>query len=216
VSANPSVGSQWVGTLAGTNAGTVSNVFASGQIDGGAVTGVVAGGLVGANGSPGLGPGAITLSGADVALGSAGINVSLGGLVGSNSPGSTITASYATGNVTSTAGADQNGAGFAGGLAGQNFGSIADSAAWGNVSVGVNGTGGGLVGFNSGVIENAFALGNVSGAPGTGGVNSPGASTTLGGLAGVNQGTDHRFIRSRDRRQSRCHQSQGRRAGRRQ
>ena len=76
----------------------------------------------------------------------------------------------------------------AGGLAGQNFGSIADSAAWGNVSVGANGTGGGLVGFNSGVIENAFALGSVSGAPGSGGVNSPGASTTLGGLAGVNQG----------------------------
>jgi len=133
-----------------------------------------------------------------VSLGSAAIDVSIDGLVGSHSPGSVIRASYATGNVVTTASLAPNGIGCAasnscqtvsaGGLAGQNFGSIADSTAWGNVSVGANGTGGGLVGFNSGIIENAFALGSVSGAAGSGGVNSPGASTTLGGLAGVNQG----------------------------
>src|SRR5438128_5233419 len=103
VSANPGVASQWVGTLAGSNAGTISNVFASGQIDGGTVAGVVAGGLVGANGSPALGPGTIALSGADVSLGSAGINVSLGGLVGSTSSCSVSSSSYATGNVCTPA-----------------------------------------------------------------------------------------------------------------
>jgi hypothetical protein len=163
VNANPGVTSQWVGTLAGTNAGTISNVSASGQVNGGTI-----------------------------------VNVGLGGLVGFNSPGATITGSSATATVTSTASVIQNGPDCsasnscqnvsAGGLVGQNFGSIADSSAGGNVSVGSNGTGGGLVGFNSGIIENAFASGNVTGAAGSKGINGQGGSTTLGGLAGVNQG----------------------------
>src|SRR5262249_35537845 len=55
VSANPGLGSgnfsQFVGTLAGSNAGTISNVSASGTVNGAAVVGVVAGGLVGQNGT---------------------------------------------------------------------------------------------------------------------------------------------------------------------
>ena len=51
VTANPGVTFQTVGTLAGTNLGTVSGVIATGTVNGGTVTDAVLGGLVGANGS---------------------------------------------------------------------------------------------------------------------------------------------------------------------
>ena len=131
-------------------------------------------------------------------MSSAGINVALGGLVGFNAPGSIIFGSSASGDVIATASVNKGGqdCGFsnscqhvsAGGLVGDNFGTIASSFAIGDVFVGANGTAGGLVGFNTGVIANAFAAGNVTGAPGTGGVDGDGGSTTLGGLAGINQG----------------------------
>jgi hypothetical protein len=140
--------------------------------------------------------------------------VGLGGLVGFNSPGSTIVASYAAGNVTSTANVDPHAADCstssscqftaAGGLVGQNFGTIGNpgatlpsseqgcgagaTCASGDVSVGSNGTAGGLAAFNSGIIVNTFAIGNVTGGPGSGGVDDQGKRTTLGGLVGVNQG----------------------------
>jgi The GLUG motif len=138
VEANPGVGSQWVGTVAGINAGQIIDVSASGQINGRAQANVTAGGLVGQNGVLGANahPGLITGSSANVAVASDGINVSLGGLVGFNEPGSTIIASYATGNVTSTANIDPNANDCstntacqftsAGGLVGQNFGTIGD------------------------------------------------------------------------------------------
>src|SRR3954451_14410577 len=142
--------------------------------------------------------GQIIGSHASVDVSSAGINVELGGLVGFNAPGSSIFGSSASGDVIATAGVNKGGEGCsfsnscqhisAGGLVGDNLGTIAFSFATGDVSVGSNGTGGGLVGFNSGIISNAFAVGNVTGAAGTGGVDGEGSSTTLGGLVGVNQG----------------------------
>ena len=58
VSANPgfnsSIISQWVGVVAGSNAGTISNVTATGTVNGFNILGVIAGGLVGQNGT--LGP----------------------------------------------------------------------------------------------------------------------------------------------------------------
>ena len=200
VTANPGVTFQTVGTLAGTNQGTISNVTASGEVDGGTVSGAILGGLVGANGTFDFGghPGLITGSKADVTVSSAAVNVALGGLAGVNSPGSVIIGSFAIGDVIATAPVDKGGQGCAfsnscqhlsaGGLVGENFGTIAFSVATGDVSVGPNGTAGGLAGFNSGIITNAFAAGNVTGAPGTGGVDGEGGSTTLGGLAGINQG----------------------------
>ena len=201
VSANPGVSFQAVGTLAGTNQGTISNVTASGEVDGGTVSGAILGGLVGANGTFDFGghSGLITGSKADVTVSSAGVNVALGGLAGVNSPGSAIIGSFAIGDVIATATVAKGGPDCgssnascqhvsAGGLVGENFGTIAFSVATGDVSVGPNGTAGGLAGFNSGIITNAFATGNVTGAPGTGGVDGEGGSTTLGGLAGVNQG----------------------------
>ena len=201
VSANPGVSFQAVGTLAGTNQGTISNVTASGEVDGGTVSGAILGGLVGANGTFDFGghSGLITGSKADVTVSSAGVNVALGGLAGVNSPGSAIIGSFAIGDVIATATVAKGGPDCgssnascqhvsAGGLVGENFGTIAFSVATGDVSVGPNGTAGGLAGFNSGIITNAFAAGNVTGAPGTGGVDGEGGSTTLGGLAGINQG----------------------------
>jgi filamentous hemagglutinin family protein len=201
VTANPGVTFQTVGTLAGTNQGTISGVTATGSVDGGTVSGAILGGLVGANGTFDFGghPGLIIGSKADVTVSSAGVNVALGGLAGVNSPGSTIIGSFATGDVIATATVAKGGPDCgssntscqhvsAGGLVGENFGTIAFSFATGDVSVGPNGTAGGLAGLNSGIITNAFAAGNVTGAPGTGGVDGEGGSTTLGGLAGVNQG----------------------------
>jgi filamentous hemagglutinin family protein len=263
--------SQFVGTLAGTNAGTISNVSATGVavsvgsngIDGGLVgsnggtitnafaTGNVtgsgnstAGGLVGQN--LGTITGAIvpaliqpcaagqTCASVAVSVGSNGLG---GGLVGSNS--GTITNAFATGDVTGSAGIN----GFttlgalaavnlgsisnsfasgdvgsstianlqAGGLAGNNFGTILSSSALGNVQAGDGSIAGGLVASNSvtGAITNSTASGAVTstGANSTigglvgasaggitnsaalGAVTSTGANSTVGGLVGVNTGT---------------------------
>src|SRR5262249_52386129 len=83
-------------------------------------------------------------------------------------------------------GGSQSGA--AGGLAAQNKGLIQNSSSAANVSVGSNGIGGGVVGFNLRIIQKAFARGSVSGAGGTTGINTQNGSTTLRGLAGINQG----------------------------
>jgi hypothetical protein len=185
------------GGLVATNLGMITGSSATGNVSGGAFS--VLGGLVGQNGLFNFGSGSIVSSFATGNVnGGTGINASLGGLAGFNSPGSTITASHATGSVTSTASVVQNGPNCAasnscqnvsaGGLVGQNFGEITNSHAGGNVRVGANGTGGGLVGFNNGIIENTFATGNVTGAAGSKGINGQGGSTTLGGLVGNNQG----------------------------
>ncbi|HEY6257494.1 MAG TPA: filamentous hemagglutinin N-terminal domain-containing protein, partial [Xanthobacteraceae bacterium] len=235
ITANPSVGgpSQFVGVLAGQNAGTVSNVFAAGTVNGtpnnlAPAGGVIAGGLVGQNGvfsnnNQSETPGTIKQSFANVNV-TVGDTVpcngsdcnggqnSAGGLAGFNTPNSTITDSQAIGAV-------QAGAfGQAGGLVGQNFGTItstltlttiptpkdsplsscpqgvAYSCAGGTVTVGSQGVAGGLAGFNDGVIGLALATGAVTGAAGQppGSNNNNGGNnnlTQLGGLVGVNTGT---------------------------
>ena len=92
-----------------------------------------------------------------------------GGLVGWNENGSSITDSYATGNVTA------NGGGTAGGLVGNNKGTISNSYATGNVNG--NDEVGGLVGYHEGVINRCYATGEVTG------------GTLVGGLVGSNGGS---------------------------
>ncbi len=128
-------GSSNVGSLVGSNDGSITNSYATGS-----VSGDTAGGLVGGNG------GSITNS---YATGSVSGDTA-GGLVGGN--GGSITNSYATGSVSGDT---------AGGLVGQNnFGSIRNSYATGSVS---GGSAGGLVGVNSGSIANSYAMGSISG-----------------------------------------------------
>jgi len=129
-----------------------------------------------------------------VAVNASGAGVTIGGLVGFNNPGATITASRASGNVTSTYNSSVFDVTVAGGLVGTNLGTISAAStptsstacsagatcATGNVSVGAHGGAGGLVGLNQGVITNAFATGIVAGASGL----NDGALTALGGLAG--------------------------------
>jgi filamentous hemagglutinin family protein len=190
VMANPNVTGpgQFVGVLAGTNGGTVSNVHVTNSTVTGApgLTGVIAGGLVGQNGifGPGASMGAITLSSAEanvsVGNGAAGPNGgqnTAGGLVGDN-PG-TITQSTASGNVTG--GAFSN----VGGLVGRNeLGATIDmSTASGNVSVSdaTDAAAGGLVGFNFGAITNSGAIGDVTG----GNSNDIFKAGNIGGLVGL-------------------------------
>ena len=116
VTANPNVGlpGQFVGTVAGQNAGTITNVsVTSGKVAGLSLAGVIAGGLVGQNGvflnyNQTETPGTITQSFANVNV-TVGDSVncqgndcnggqnSAGGLVGSNTPNSIIENSVATG-----------------------------------------------------------------------------------------------------------------------
>jgi hypothetical protein len=193
------------GGLVGQNSGSIMFSSASGNVSGfgtplsGSAT---IGGLVGNN-----------LSGASIDNSSASGNVTggdgttAGGLVGFNSFGNTITASHATGNV-SIDNPGLNG-GSAGGLVGDNQGSIANSDATGAVSGGQETAVGGLVGNNSGSVADSHATGNVTGTNafaigGLIGSNEDGASVsnsfatgnvtgnnTLanGGLVGTNDGT---------------------------
>jgi filamentous hemagglutinin family protein len=195
---NSSINSQWVGTLAGSNAGTITNVTASGTVNGLNLLGVIAGGLVGQNGTlgPGGHPGTITMSSANVTVtvgdggacpGSCNFNAA-GGLVGANIGNSSISNSHADGNVTGGTSV------FIGGLAGYNGftanepGTITNSYATGNVTMtGLVGAAGGLVGSNgpASVITDSQALGTVS-AP----ANRTSFDTFLaaGGLVGQNLG----------------------------
>jgi Subtilase family len=121
--------SQFVGTLAGMNAGMIRNVSAT-----------------------------------DVAV-SVGSNGNGGGLVGLNS--GTITNAFASGDVTGVAGT--NGFATLGGLAAVNTGSISNSfasVAVGSPSV-ANLQAGGLVGNNSGTILLSVATGNVQAGDGS-------------------------------------------------
>jgi filamentous hemagglutinin family protein len=196
-----SIYSQWVGILAGSNAGTITNVTASGTVNGLNLVGVIAGGLVGQNGTlgPGGHPGTITASSANVIVtvgdgsacpGPCNFNAA-GGLVGANVGNSTISNSHASGDVTGGTFV------FIGGLAGYNgfnipanaSGAITNSYATGNVTMtGPVGAAGGLVGTNSSgsVITDAQALGSVTAL-----ANQTTSSNFLsaGGLVGQNSGT---------------------------
>src|SRR6516165_2039850 len=192
--------SQFVGVLAGTNAGTISNISATDV----AVS-------VGANGKGGglvgLNSGTIANASAtgDVA-GVAGTNgfTTLGGLAAVNT--GSISNSFASVAVGSPSVANLQ----AGGLVGNNSGTILSSVALGNVQAGDASIAGGLVASNSvgGVITGSQASGNVtvagtSAAGGlvgasagaitastaSGAVTSTGANSTVGALVGTNTGT---------------------------
>ena len=100
-----------------------------------------------------------------------------GGLVGYNE--STITNSYATGDVSSSSSES-----YAGGLVGYNESTITNSYATGGVSSSSSSARsytGGLMGYNEGSITNSYATGGVSS-------SSSSARSYAGGLVGVNQG----------------------------
>ncbi|MDP3586946.1 MAG: filamentous hemagglutinin N-terminal domain-containing protein, partial [Sulfuricurvum sp.] len=133
-------GRSYVGGLAGYNAGSITDSYATGRV---AVSsrGTYGGGLVGYN------TGLITDS---YATGSVtGVSaIYVGGLAGRNA--GSITDSYATASVSNSGSSF-----YTGGLAGSNSGSITDSYAIGSVSG--SSAVGGLVGSNSGgSITNSF------------------------------------------------------------
>jgi filamentous hemagglutinin family protein len=142
-----------IGSVAGSNAGSISNSFASTNAYGvdklisqfTYLDAYYAGGLVGVN------TGSINLS---YATGNVDSYNGAGGLVGINS-GGLIENSYATGNVTASR--------FAGGLVGLNAGIVSNSYAVGNVGSSFNSYVGGLVGSNYGSISNSYSRGMVSG-----------------------------------------------------
>src|SRR5262249_25234968 len=118
----------------------------------------------------------------------------------------TISDSFATGNVTATANlpACSTNCDFvvAGGLVGQNFGTViatnvptlltpcaaGATCAIGDVSVGSRGIAGGLIGENEGIVTNTFERGNVTGVAGPGNSLNEVDVTVLGGLVGINDG----------------------------
>ena len=152
------VGTGYLGTLAGTNEGTIRNVAVSGSVTGETTLG----GLVAANNS------VITGSNARTTVTSTSKGYFLGGLVGNNGVGATIDNAYSTGNVS-------GGNTDTGGLVGANSGTIRNAYATGNVIAAADGLGlaiGGLVGSarDNSVISNVFASGRVEGASRTGGI----------------------------------------------
>jgi hypothetical protein len=191
--------SMFVGTLAGENRGTISNVHVlSGTVGGESQPGISVGGLVALNngiiqqsssaaavsggafssvgGLVATNPGTITGSAASGGV-SVGANGSAGGLVAFNS--GSVTNASATGSITGAAGA--GGITTLGGLAGINQGLISGSKASGNVGspIVANLQAGGLVGSNLGAIQSSAALGNVQ----------AGDSSIVGGLVATNPGS---------------------------
>ena len=169
-----------VGILVGENTGVINNSYASGTIT---ITDSAlewfAGGLVGQNGYQA----SINQSHAAVNISANNSTTSFlnytGGLVGLNvAASSTITQSYATGNITGFG--NQNSA--LGGFVGENAGTIQSSYSTGNATATVVAGGGGSAGgfagnnINGGTISNSYATGSVGGA-------------LVGGLVGNNAGT---------------------------
>jgi hypothetical protein len=153
-----------VGGLVGSNDGTVSNSYSSGN-----VTGLwFVGGLLGSNYghwilcevtvSDSYSSSKVTGEGA------------VGGLVGDNMYG-IVSKCYSTGNVSANQYPD------VGGLVGRNDrGTVIDSHSTGSVTG--NSSVGGLVGENDeGIVSNSYSSGNVSG------------NSSVGGLVGWNRGT---------------------------
>jgi len=141
------------------NAGTISNSYVTGSVQGPGASGLVY-----------INAGTVEGSHSDASV--TGSGDSIGGLVGNNFSGATIVNSYATGTVH--AGCCGGSAGEVGGLVGTNDGTITQSYATGAVSGGDNHSGG-LVGINdTGSIFLSYATGPVSG------------SGVLGGLVGSN------------------------------
>jgi filamentous hemagglutinin family protein len=185
------------GGLVGQNSGIISHARASGDVMVGSYSN--AGGLVGTNGQSGQDGSSdaaarISHSYASGTVGSAGVNVSLGGLVGQNKPDAVIAHSAASGAVTSTATISsqdcQDGCQFvaAGGLVGVNQGEIYASRASGDVVVGSYSFAGGLVGYNGNPDNGDSSKGRarISHSSASGTVSSAGVNVSLGGLVGEN------------------------------
>jgi hypothetical protein len=176
-------GPRFVGTLAGTNAGTISNVSATDI----AVS-------VGANGNGGglvgLNSGTITnaFASGDV-TGAAGTNgfTTLGGLAAANT--GSILNSFASVDVGSPDVVNLQ----AGGLVGNNAGTIRSSFATGQVEGGTGSTVGGLAALNLGTIAGATAPALtqpcVAGQTCATGAVNVGSNGIGGGLVGSNSGT---------------------------
>jgi len=154
------------GAIAGWNKGSISGVWASGQIHGAGSTG----GLVGQN------DGSITRSFSTVGV-NARDNSAAGGLVGANTASGTISQSYSTGWVLGSA--------FVGGFVGLNQGSISDSYSTGPAS-GTNGETrvGGFVGVNFGTVINGAFDTTTSGLSNAFG-SSTGSSSNTGNVVGL-------------------------------
>ncbi|HEY6256047.1 MAG TPA: S8 family serine peptidase, partial [Xanthobacteraceae bacterium] len=199
----------FLGTVAGDNSGTISNVHVlSGSVNGLAFQGIGAGGLVGQNESGGLITGSsanVTVTVGDTANQNQ-LNMA-GGLFAVNF--GSVFQSFATGPVSGGARS------WAGGLGAWNVGSLDQVFANGPVTGGNNSSVGGLAAVNSaqedssGLITNAYAIGAVSGGANStvaglvasnnvgasiktsysAGAVSGGAGSTLGGLVAKSRGT---------------------------
>ena len=190
---DPTYGSR-AGGLVGANLGTITNCSALGSVQGGdgqvgglaglnwitgSISGSQAGGNVTAGGyTPGPGSQAGGLVGANQgvitncsALGSVqGASVGVGGLVGINWGTGSISGSQAGGHVTGN-GRDPVYASRAGGLVGQNVGTITNCFALGSVQA-LEAASGGLVGMCDGLVSRCYSAGSVGG------------TTYVGGLVG--------------------------------
>ena len=154
-----------VGGVAGYSASTLSGDSSGG----GTITGFgnSVGGLVGDNEYQ------VTLSySTEAATGNASI-ANIGGLVGLNNTGASISNSYSTGTVTTTFTASSN----VGGFVGQNLGTISDAYTTSHISNSglVNSNVGGFVGYDTGAITHAWV--SISG-------YIFGGDTSVGGFAG--------------------------------
>ncbi|MCW0205644.1 MAG: filamentous hemagglutinin N-terminal domain-containing protein [Achromobacter sp.] len=159
------------GGLVGENTGSIRQSEASGEVV--AYNGASTGGLVGLNGTGG----ALADVKASGIVRDTGAASSIGGLVGANGIGASIDNGEASGALVNAANSNANTR--AGGLAGQNSGTIAYSTSRVlDVRAGNNASVGGLVGFNQGMI---LASGSSSRAQG-------GAYSNVGGIAGQNAG----------------------------
>jgi len=146
-----------VGALAGLNEGSISKSYATGIITSASQYGTApdTGGLVGTN----SGSISQSYSSVNVTESSPGGSLYLGGLVGWNQGGGTVTQSYATGSVTNTQ--DQNS--DVGGLIGFNSGTVTQSYSIGAVSS--PGNVGGLIGGNIGTVTSSYWDTQTSGQP---------------------------------------------------
>ena len=158
------------GALVGLNSGTVSNVTATGSVTG--VNSAAIGGLVGRN------FGTITGSSTDVLVIGA-VSSLDGGLVGQNEVTGTITNSHATGTTQG----DNDSAN--GGLAGINYGAIANSYATGTVTTAL---GSGSAQSNGGLVGDNYQTGTISDSYATGAVIAHTLSAYAAGLSGYNDG----------------------------
>ncbi|WP_321958996.1 GLUG motif-containing protein [Burkholderia cenocepacia] len=167
-------GGKYVGGLVGTNYGVIDNARAAGRVSGDRNTSLL-GGLVAENATLDddfFAPARISNSHADVRVTASG-NHATGGLAGLNR--SLIETSSSAGSVKSTS----SGA-VVGGLVGRNDkdAAIRDSASAASVIAGDNAIAGGLVADNNGTLANSTARGALS----------AGNGATVGGAIGRNSG----------------------------